>query len=90
MLRAITRHVSASGVLAVIALVFAMTGGAYAAKRYLITSTAQISPKVLKTLKGKPGPAGPAARLVRKAKPAPRAPRARKARPDRPALPARA
>jgi Collagen triple helix repeat (20 copies) len=43
-----------------LALVFAMSGGAYAAKKYLITSTKQISPKVLKTLKGKPGPAGAA------------------------------
>jgi Collagen triple helix repeat (20 copies) len=43
-----------------LALVFAMSGGAYAASKYLITSTKQISPKVLKALKGKTGPAGPA------------------------------
>jgi hypothetical protein len=52
-----------------LALVFAMSGGAYAANKYLITSTKQISPKVLKTLKAKngsngapgaQGPAGPA------------------------------
>jgi hypothetical protein len=41
-----------------LALVFAMTGGAYAAKKYLITSTKQISPSVLKSLHGKAGPAG--------------------------------
>ena len=41
-----------------IALVFAMTGGAYAAKKYLITSTKQISPSVLKAFAGKAGPAG--------------------------------
>ena len=41
-----------------LALVFAMTGGAYAAKRYVITSTKQISPTVLKRLAGKGGPAG--------------------------------
>ncbi len=47
------------GVISVIALVFAMTGGAFAAK-YLITSTKQISPSVLKKLKGAKGPAGAA------------------------------
>jgi Collagen triple helix repeat (20 copies) len=47
------------GVISVVALVFAMTGGAFAAK-YLITSTKQISPSVLKKLKGATGPAGPA------------------------------
>jgi hypothetical protein len=41
-----------------LALVFAMSGGAYAAGKYVITSTKQISPKVLKSLAGKPGPAG--------------------------------
>jgi hypothetical protein len=41
-------------------LVFVMTGGAYAAKKYLITSTSQIKPSVLKALQGKQGPAGPA------------------------------
>jgi len=45
------------GVLSVIALVFAMTGGAFAAK-YVITSTKQIKPSVLKALKGKVGPPG--------------------------------
>ncbi|HWX44584.1 MAG TPA: hypothetical protein VNY52_04595 [Solirubrobacteraceae bacterium] len=49
-----------------LALVFAMSGGAYAASRYVITSTKQISPKALKALKGSAGasgaqgPAGPA------------------------------
>jgi Collagen triple helix repeat (20 copies) len=43
-----------------LALVFAMTGGAYAAKHYVISSTKQISPKVLTALKGQGGPAGPA------------------------------
>ncbi len=45
------------GVIATVALVFAMTGGAFAAK-YLITSTSQIKPSVLKKLKGATGPAG--------------------------------
>jgi hypothetical protein len=53
-------------VMATLALVFAMTGGAYAASKYIITSSKQISPKVLKQLDGKvgairaTGPAGPA------------------------------
>ncbi len=53
-------RVSPATVIAGLALVFAMTGGAYAAKKYLITSTKQISPSVLKSLVGKTGPAGPA------------------------------
>jgi hypothetical protein len=41
-----------------VALVFAMSGGAYAAGRFAITSTKQISPKVLKQLQGKVGQNG--------------------------------
>jgi hypothetical protein len=51
-------HFSPATAIAGLALVFAMTGGAYAAKKYLITSTKQISPSVLKSLQGKAGPAG--------------------------------
>lgn len=46
------------GVISVIALVFAMAGGAYAAKSVVITKLSQISPSVQKKLKGKAGPAG--------------------------------
>jgi Collagen triple helix repeat (20 copies) len=62
------RHISYANIVATLALVFAMSGGAYAASRYLITSTKQINPKVLKSLKGAngnpgangaTGPAGP-------------------------------
>jgi hypothetical protein len=60
MLSAIRKRFTYANVAMTLALVFAMTGGAYAASKYLITSTKQISPKVLKALKGKPGPAGPA------------------------------
>lgn len=58
MFKAVREHINATTCVMVIALVFAMTGGAYAAKKYLITSTKQISPKVLKSLTGKMGPQG--------------------------------
>jgi hypothetical protein len=51
---------SYANVAATLALVFSMTGGAMAAHHYLITSTKQISPKVVKALKGKTGKTGPA------------------------------
>ena len=63
MFSAIRNRITPATVIATIALVFAMTGGAYAAKKFLITSTKQISPSVLKSLKGangKNGAAGPA------------------------------
>jgi hypothetical protein len=60
MFQAIRTRVNATSVVAVLALVFAMTGGAYAAKKYLITSTKQISPSVLKSLQGKAGAPGSA------------------------------
>ncbi len=52
------RHLSYANVVATLALVFAMSGGALAAKHYLIDSTKQISPKVLKKLRGNTGPRG--------------------------------
>jgi hypothetical protein len=54
----IGKRLTFTNVALVLALVFAMTGGAFAAKHYLITSTSQISPKVLKALQGKNGSAG--------------------------------
>lgn len=62
MLSALRRRMSVtpSAVIATVALVFAMTGGAYAANKYLITSTKQIKPSVLKQLQGKAGKTGPA------------------------------
>lgn len=49
------------GVIAIIALVFAMVGGAWAAKGgVIIKKLSQIAPSVQKQLKGKEGPAGPA------------------------------
>src|SRR5437870_9156195 len=52
------RRVSYANVTATIALFFAISGGALAAKHYLINSTKQINPKVLKALKGNSGAAG--------------------------------
>ncbi|HTZ86687.1 MAG TPA: hypothetical protein VMB05_08475 [Solirubrobacteraceae bacterium] len=52
------RRLSYANVVATLALVFAMSGGALAAKHYLINSTNQINPKVLKKLKGNAGKAG--------------------------------
>jgi hypothetical protein len=52
------RHLSYANVTATLALVFAMSGGALAAKHYLINSLKQISPNVQKALKGNTGPAG--------------------------------
>lgn len=45
------------GVISVIALVFALTGSAFAAK-FIITSKSQIKPSVLASLKGAKGPKG--------------------------------
>jgi Collagen triple helix repeat (20 copies) len=58
MLLRIRRRFTYANVAATLALVFAMSGGAYAASHFLITSTKQISPKVLKALKGKAGANG--------------------------------
>jgi hypothetical protein len=52
------RRISYANVAATLALVFSMSGGALAATHYLINSTGQINPKVLKKLKGKPGKIG--------------------------------
>jgi hypothetical protein len=54
----IRKRITYANVAMTLALVFAMSGGAYAAKHYLITSTKQISPKVLTALKGKNGTNG--------------------------------
>jgi hypothetical protein len=54
------RRISPALVLSVVALLIACSGTAFAAKKYLITSTHQISPKVLAQLKGNRGPGGPA------------------------------
>jgi hypothetical protein len=52
------KRITYANVAATLALVLSMSGGALAASHYLINSTKQISPKVLKKLKGNVGPAG--------------------------------
>jgi hypothetical protein len=58
MIRAIRARLTYANVAATLALVFAMSGGALAAKHYLINSTKQINPKVLKKLRGARGARG--------------------------------
>ncbi|HEX3509828.1 MAG TPA: hypothetical protein VHT27_01890 [Solirubrobacteraceae bacterium] len=54
------RRLTFANITATVALIFAMSGGALAATHYLLTSTKQISPKVLSALRGNAGAAGPA------------------------------
>lgn len=60
MFQAIRRRMTYANVAMTFALVFAMAGGAYAANKHhwLISSTKQIKPSVLKHLEGKRGPKG--------------------------------
>jgi hypothetical protein len=59
MLSGIRRRINFASVTAGLALFFAVGGAAWASNHYVITSTKQIAPSVLKKLKGKAGPAGP-------------------------------
>jgi len=52
------KRISPSMIVALIALFFALTGGAVAAQKYVLTSTKQIKPGVLDDLRGKAGPKG--------------------------------
>ena len=57
-MRTLRRHLDYTNVVATLALLFAMSGGALAAKHYLINSTKDIKPSVLKKLQGKVGKTG--------------------------------
>lgn len=57
-MRPLRRHVNYANVVATLALVFAMSGSAIAAKHYLLNSTKQISPALLKKLRGRSGKTG--------------------------------
>jgi Collagen triple helix repeat (20 copies) len=52
------RHPSPALVIACVALLLALTGSAFAAGHFVITSTKEISPSVLRALNGKRGPRG--------------------------------
>jgi Collagen triple helix repeat (20 copies) len=52
------RHPSPALIIGCIALFLALTGSAVAAGHFVITSTKEISPNVLRTLNGKRGPTG--------------------------------
>jgi hypothetical protein len=54
----IRRRLCYANIVATLALLFAMSGGALAAGHYLLSSTKQISPQVLKALRGKSGTPG--------------------------------
>lgn len=58
MFQVIRRRFNVTTLAVTLALVLALTGGAYAASRYVITSTKQIKPSVLAQLKGRAGTAG--------------------------------
>ncbi len=60
MLERFRKRVTYTNIAVTFALVFAMSGGAYAAGKVIIKSRSQISSKVLKELKGNAGPVGPA------------------------------
>ena len=62
-MRSMTRHLTYANVVATLALVFALSGSAMAANHYLITSTKQIKPSILKKLHGANGARGPAGLL---------------------------
>jgi hypothetical protein len=80
MFRRIGRRLTYTNLAVTSALVFAMAGGALAANRIIITSTKQISPKVLKALKGArgtqgaPGAAGPLGPTGAQGSPGPQGP----------------
>lgn len=54
------KRVSPATGIALVALFFSLGGAGLAAERYVVTSTSQIKPSVLKELHGARGPAGPA------------------------------
>jgi hypothetical protein len=58
MFSAIKRRLTYANAAATLALLFSMTGGALAARHYLVSSIKQINPKVVKQLRGHKGASG--------------------------------
>jgi hypothetical protein len=58
MIRFARKRLTYANIIASLALLFAMSGGAYAATHYLINSTKQINPRVIRALEGKAGGLG--------------------------------
>lgn len=58
MRKSLLQHLSYANIVATVALVFAMSGGALAATHYLVNSTKQINPAVMRKLQGKSGKRG--------------------------------
>ena len=86
------KRITYANVAATLALVLSMSGGAMAATHYLINSTKQIDPKVLRSSKARPVRQACRARsdrLALLARPAPRALPAKKAKKDPKARPGR-
>jgi hypothetical protein len=52
------RRPAPATVISLVALFFSLSGAAFAAKHYVLNSTRQINPTVIKALKGKAGPTG--------------------------------
>jgi hypothetical protein len=59
MLKTTRRRLSYANVTATLALILSMSGGALAAGHYIINSSRQINPRVLRKLRGPPGREGP-------------------------------
>jgi hypothetical protein len=84
-MNSIRRHLSYANVVATLALLFAMSGGALAAQHYLINSTQEINPKVLKKLKGRTGRTGGTGRQGLAGTPGPKGETGPKGEPGAPA-----
>jgi hypothetical protein len=54
----VLRRPASATIISLVALFFSLSGAAFAANRYIITSKSQIVPEVVRSLQGQAGPAG--------------------------------